>query len=106
MNKLLESHLNNLSIMEASKGEFTQIVNKWGRENGHPNPTITQLVEKPWGAVLLVSVLTEQIMNQNYRNHVLLVKNNQITEVPFDKIPGKGWDFNKAFEYAKNRVRA
>ena len=27
----------------------------------------------------------------------------KITEVPFDKVPGKGWDFNKAHEYIQKK---
>lgn len=98
--------LDQLNESIQARKDLQPIVDKYASKNDYDKNEVLQVFEKTNGILVTTSELMEQIMNKNYRTRILIVKNGAITgEIPFDKIPGKGWDYNKATEFARSRKR-
>lgn len=101
---MLDDHMAKVKAREARAKELQPIVSKWAMQNGIKDAKVHQFVDKNKGTVIMASVLTDQMFTKNYRYHIITMDTHgKITEVPFDKVPGKGWDFNKAYEYIQKK---
>ena len=98
--------LDQLNESIQARKDLQPIVDKYAAKQRYAKNEVLQIFEKSNGSLVTTSELMMQIMNQNYRTRILIMKNGIITgEIPFDKIPGKGWDYNKATAFAKGRSR-